>query len=176
MSRVAKQPVIVPEAVTLQLTAEDIVVKGKHGELRLLQNPLVEVKQEEKELHFSSVVKAKNTAMAGTMRSLVANMVEGVSNGFEKKLLLVGVGYRAQAKGNLLTLNVGYSHPVEVTMPDGVSVQTPSNTEVIISGADKQLVGQVAANIRKVRSPEPYKGKGIRYANEHIVMKEAKKK
>lgn len=177
MSRVAKNPVNIPSGVTIDLKGQEIAVKGSKGELKQNVHVSVDVKIEDNQITFEGregVEGAK--AMSGTMRSLVNNMVTGVSQGFEKKLLLVGVGYRAKAQGKVLDLTLGFSHPVNYELPEGVTVETPSNTEIIVKGIDKQVVGQVAANIRAYRPPEPYKGKGVRYADEHVRRKEAKKK
>lgn len=177
MSRVAKKPVELPAGVQVTLTGSTIEVKGGKGSLALEVHRDVEIKQEGNQLLFAARNGAKQSrAIAGTMRALVANMVTGVSKGFERKLELVGVGYRAQAKGSVLSLSLGYSHPVEYTVPAGVTVETPTQTEVLIKGIDKQVVGQVAADIRDFRRPEPYKGKGVRYSGEAVRRKEAKKK
>lgn len=176
MSRVANSPVKLPQGVEVKLNGQDISVKGAKGALELSIHPTVEVVQEEGELRVTARPGSANMALAGTTRSLVNNMVLGVSAGFERKLQLVGVGYRAQAKGQVLSLALGFSHPVDYQMPEGVSVETPSQTDIIIKGIDKQLVGQVAAEIRDFRRPEPYKGKGVRYADEIVRRKEAKKK
>jgi large subunit ribosomal protein L6 len=177
MSRVAKALVTVPAGVTVTLSGQDITVKGPVGELSRTLNALVAVSQEENSIKTDVVAESKEAwAQAGTARALINNMVEGVSKGFEKKLLLNGVGYRAKAAGKSLNLSLGFSHPVDHAIPAGITVETPSQTEVILKGADKQLVGQVAADIRSYRKPEPYKGKGIRYADEHVRRKEAKKK
>lgn len=177
MSRVAKNPVSVPSGVSVTLSGQELTVKGSKGELKRTVHDAVEIKHEENTLTFAAKDGVANgNAFAGTMRSLVNSMVVGVSDGFEKKLQLVGVGYRAQAQGKTLNLTLGFSHPVNYEVPEGITVETPSNTEVVVKGADKQLVGQVAANIRAYRPPEPYKGKGVRYADEHIRRKEAKKK
>ena len=177
MSRVAKMGVTVPAGVDVQVGDEHIVVKGGGGELRQAVNPLVQVKVDGASLSFEPVGASRQAnAMSGTMRQLVNNMVVGVSQGFEKKLNLVGVGFRAQAQGNKLNLQIGYSHPVEFEMPAGLKVETPAPTEILVKGADRQAVGQMAAVIRAARPPEPYKGKGIRYANERVVIKETKKK
>lgn len=177
MSRVANAPVAIPKGVEATLSGSQISVKGSKGSLQLNLHELVGVAQEGEELKVSA---KKNTreagAMAGTFRALINNMVVGVSEGFEKKLELQGVGYRAKAAGKTLNLTVGYSHPIDYQLPDGVTADTPSQTEIVISGVDKQLVGHVAAEIRKFRPPEPYKGKGIRYVNERVFRKEAKKK
>ncbi|MRI32962.1 50S ribosomal protein L6 [Endozoicomonas sp. OPT23] len=177
MSRVAKSPVEIPAGVEIKLDGQFISVKGGKGQLELNIHSNVVVKQEESVLTFEARDGAKHSrALAGTTRALINNMVAGVTAGFEKKLQLVGVGYRAQAKGKTLNLNLGFSHPVDYTMPEGVTAETPSQTEVVIKGIDKQLVGQVAAEIREFRRPEPYKGKGVRYSDEHVRRKEAKKK
>ncbi|MGI9275280.1 MAG: 50S ribosomal protein L6 [Endozoicomonas sp.] len=177
MSRVAKAPVEIPAGVEVKLDGQSVAVKGSKGKLELNVHANVEVNQEENVLTFAARDGAKHSrALAGTTRALVNNMVTGVSAGFEKKLQLVGVGYRAQAKGKTLNLNLGFSHPVDYTLPEGVTAETPSQTEILIKGIDKQLVGQVAAEIREFRRPEPYKGKGVRYADEHVRRKEAKKK
>ncbi|MCH9818902.1 50S ribosomal protein L6 [Burkholderiaceae bacterium] len=177
MSRVAKMPVLVPQGVDLSLSADLISVKGSLGSLVLKPNALVKIEQNDGKLTFAPADdSAAANAMSGTMRQLVNNMVVGVSKGFEKKLTLLGVGYKAQAQGNKLNLTVGYSHPVEMVMPEGVKVETPAPTEVLIKGADRQRVGQIAAEVRAVRPPEPYKGKGIRYADERVTIKETKKK
>ena len=177
MSRVAKKPVQLPKGVEATLEGDLIRVKGPKGTLEWQCHPLVEAKQENGELHFG----ARNgglqaNALAGTTRSLVANMVHGVSEGFERKLELHGVGYRAQAQGTTLNLSLGLSHPVAFSAPEGITIETPSQTEVIVRGVDKQRVGETAAKIRRFRPPEPYKGKGVRYAGERIALKEAKKK
>ena len=176
MSRVAKDPVKLPQGVEVKLNGQDLSVKGAKGTLDLNLHSTVEVVQEDGELRFAARPGSINMAMAGTTRALVQNMVTGVSEGFERKLQLVGVGYKAQAKGQVLSLALGYSHPIEYQLPDGVSAETPSQTDIIIKGIDKQLVGQVAAEIRDFRRPEPYKGKGVRYADEIVRRKEAKKK
>ena len=177
MSRVAKMPVLVPQGVDLSLSADLISVKGSLGSLVLKPNALVKIEQNDGKVTFAPADdSAAANAMSGTMRQLVNNMVVGVSKGFEKKLTLLGVGYKAQAQGNKLNLTVGYSHPVEMVMPEGVKVETPAPTEVLIKGADRQRVGQIAAEVRAVRPPEPYNGKGIRYADERVAIKETKKK
>ncbi|MFD1710467.1 50S ribosomal protein L6 [Ottowia sp. GY511] len=177
MSRIAKMGVSVPTGVDVQLKDNLITVKGTGGELKLTPNPLVKITSDNGKLSFVPVDESREAnAMSGTMRQMVNNMVVGVSKGFEKKLTLVGVGFRAQAQGNKLNLAIGFSHPVNFEMPAGISVATPSPTEIIIKGADRQSVGQVAAKVREVRPPEPYKGKGIRYADERVVIKETKKK
>lgn len=177
MSRVAKEPVELPSGVDFSRSGTAVTVKGAKGTLSMELNSEVELTQEEN----SVTVKPRSgsrfsTAIAGTTRALLANMVHGVTDGFEKKLELVGVGYRAQAQGKKLNLTLGFSHPVVFDVPEGITVETPSQTEVVVSGADKQKVGQVAAEIRRYRPPEPYKGKGVRYSDERVVMKEAKKK
>lgn len=177
MSRVANSPVQLPSGVDVVLNKQHITVKGGKGTLELEIHNSVEVTQEDSVLRFAARDGAKQSrALAGTARALVGNMVTGVSQGFEKKLQLVGVGYRAKASGSSLNLTLGYSHPVDYKVPEGVSVETPSQTEVVLKSADKQLLGQVASEIRAFRSPEPYKGKGVRYADEQIRRKEAKKK
>jgi large subunit ribosomal protein L6 len=177
MSRVGKMPVAVPQGVDVAIKDDQISVKGKGGTLSLAQNALVKVNNEGGKLTFAAANESREAnAMSGTMRQLVNNMVLGVTNGFEKKLALVGVGYKAAAQGNKLNLTVGYSHPVNIEMPAGITVATPTPTEIVVKGADRQRVGQLAAEIRAVRPPEPYKGKGIRYADEKIVIKETKKK
>jgi large subunit ribosomal protein L6 len=170
-------PIDVPKGVDVQIADNRITVKGGNGTLSLAVNPLVAVRMEGSTLHFAAVSDAVGgDAMSGTMRALVSNMVNGVTKGFEKKLALVGVGFRAQAQGAKLNLQVGYSHPVVKDMPAGIVVQCPTQTEILIKGADRQVVGQIAAEVRAIRPPEPYKGKGIRYADERVVLKETKKK
>ena len=177
MSRVAKAHVAIPAGVTITLSGQDIKVKGPMGELSHTIHGAVVVSQEENNIITNIVADVKGAwAQAGTVRSLINNMVEGVSKGFEKKLLLNGVGYRAKAAGKNLNLSLGFSHPVDHAIPDGITVETHSQTEIILKGANKQLVGQTAANIRAYRKPEPYKGKGIRYSDENVRRKEAKKK
>lgn len=175
MSRIAKAPITVAKGVEVKIDGRKVAVKGAKGSLELLLHPTVSAKIEDGVLNVAPK-DDKAWAMAGTMRALLANMVRGVSDGFQKKLQLVGVGYRAQAKGKVLNLSLGYSHPIDYEVPEGVTIETPSQTEVIVSGSDKQRVGQVAAEIRGFRPPEPYKGKGVRYADERILRKEAKKK
>jgi len=177
MSRIAKEPVTVPAAVEITEKGQLLSVKGPRGTLEHQMHELVEMTRDEGVLNFKprDDSKAAN-ALAGTTRSVVNNLVVGVSDGFQKKLELVGVGYRAQSKGKILNLALGFSHPVDYQLPEGVTAETPSQTEIIVSGSDKQKVGQVAAEIRAYRPPEPYKGKGVRYAGEEIVRKEAKKK
>jgi large subunit ribosomal protein L6 len=170
-------PVALPQGVDVSIKEDQISVKGAGGTLLLAQNPLVKVVSESGKLSFAPANDSREAnAMSGTMRQLVNNMVIGVTKGFEKKLNLVGVGFRAQAQGAKLNLAVGFSHPVNKDMPAGISVATPAPTEIVIKGADRQRVGQVAAEIRAIRPPEPYKGKGIRYADEKITIKETKKK
>lgn len=177
MSRVAKNPVALPKGVEVSLAGGNVTVKGPLGSLTLNRNPAVEVVVEGEQLMVKAVAGAENAnALSGTTRALLANLVNGVSKGFEKKLTLVGVGYRAAAQGDTLNLSLGFSHPVAHKMPAGVKVETPSQTEVLIKGIDKQQVGQVAAEIRAYRKPEPYKGKGVRYADEVVILKETKKK
>jgi large subunit ribosomal protein L6 len=177
MSRVGKMPVLVPQGVDVTLSAELISVKGALGTLVRKLHHLVKVTLEGGKLLFEPRDgSSEANAMSGTMRALVANMVNGVSKGFEKKLTLVGVGFRAQAQGTKLNLQIGFSHPVVKEMPAGVKVETPSQTEILIKGSDRQAVGQVAAEVRSIRPPEPYKGKGIRYSDERVVIKETKKK
>jgi large subunit ribosomal protein L6 len=177
MSRIAKYPVALPKGVELTLAGGSISVKGPLGTIARPADPNVEVKKEGDNIVFKALGNSNHAnAMSGTMRALVANMVTGVTKGFERKLALVGVGFRAQAQGDKLNLTLGFSHPVVQQMPKGIKVATPTQTEIVISGIDKQLVGQVAAEVRAQRSPEPYKGKGVRYANEVIVLKETKKK
>ena len=177
MSRVGKMPITVPQGVDVQVTADQITVKGANGTLVRTASPLVNIK---KDGAVISLLPANESvaanAMSGTMRALINNMVNGVSKGFEKKLTLVGVGFRAQAAGGKLNLQIGFSHPVTKDMPAGVSVACATPTEILIKGADRQAVGQVAAEVRAIRPPEPYKGKGIRYADERVVIKETKKK
>ena len=177
MSRIAKYPVPVPKGVEVQLAAGEISVKGPLGSIARSADPNVEVKKDGESLTFAALGNSNHAdAMSGTMRALVANMVQGVTKGFEKRLSLVGVGFRAQAQGDKLSLTLGFSHPVVHQMPKGIKVATPTQTEIVITGIDKQLVGQVAAEVRAHRPPEPYKGKGVRYVDEVIVLKETKKK
>lgn len=177
MSRIAKNPVTLPAGVEFKLAGQELSVKGAKGALDLTVHASVEVTQEAGELRFAARNgDQQSRAMAGTTRALVNNMVTGVSQGFERKLQLVGVGYRAQAKGTILSLALGFSHPIDYELPEGVTAETPSATEIIIRGIDKQVLGQVAAEIRQYRRPEPYKGKGVRYADEVVRRKEAKKK
>jgi large subunit ribosomal protein L6 len=177
MSRIANAPVVLPKGVEATLSAGSIAVKGSKGNLNLDLHDGVAVEQDGDSLKISAKDDSrKSIALAGTFRSLINNMVVGVSEGFVKKLELQGVGYRARAEGKTINITVGYSHPIDYALPDGVTAETPSQTEIVISGADKQQVGQVAAEIREFRPPEPYKGKGIRYADERVYRKEAKKK
>jgi large subunit ribosomal protein L6 len=177
MSRVGKMPVTIPEGVDVSIKEDQISVKGTGGTLNLQRNALVNVVNKDGKLSFEPANESREAnAMSGTVRQLVNNMVVGVTKGFEKKLSLVGVGYKAQAQGAKLNLQVGYSHPVNIDMPQGITVATATPTEIVIKGADRQRVGQVAAEIRAIRPPEPYKGKGIRYSDEKIVIKETKKK
>ncbi len=177
MSRVGKMPITVPKGVDVLISAENITVKGANGTLVRAMNPLVTIKNEAGTLTFAPANDSTAAdAMSGTMRALVNNMVGGVGKGFEKKLSLVGVGFKAQAVGQKLNLQVGYSHPVVKDMPAGIKVATPTPTEIVISGPDRQVVGQLAAEVRAFRPPEPYKGKGIRYVGERVALKETKKK
>ncbi|MGQ9660130.1 MAG: 50S ribosomal protein L6 [Thermochromatium sp.] len=177
MSRVAKAPIRLPKGVTVEINGQEVKVKGPKGSLDWRVHPTVRVREENGELRVSPAEgQTEAWAMAGTTRALLNNMVIGCSTGFTRKLTLVGVGYRAQAKGNVLNLSLGFSHPIDYPVPKGITIETPSQTEILISGADKQQVGQVASEIRAYRPPEPYKGKGIRYADEKVVLKEAKKK
>ncbi len=174
MSRVAKNPIKLPAGVDINLSGSQLNVKGPKGNLALVLHPNVSLNENDGE-YLVKPDDDKYFAMAGTFRALIGNMVTGVSTGFQKKLQLVGVGYRAQLQGNKLNLALGFSHPVEYSAPEGITLETPSQTEIIVSGCDKQKVGQVAAEIRSYRPPEPYKGKGVRYADERVVRKEAKK-
>jgi large subunit ribosomal protein L6 len=177
MSRVGKMPIAVPDGAVATVTAEQITVKGPLGTLTHPMNGLVRVENEGGNLTFAVVDESRESnAMSGTLRALVNNMVQGVTKGFEKRLNLVGVGYRAQAQGDSLNLSLGFSHPVVHAMPAGVKCETPSQTEIVIKGIDKQRVGQVAAEVRAYRKPEPYKGKGVRYVDEVVKLKETKKK
>ncbi|GAC1358282.1 MAG: 50S ribosomal protein L6 [Variovorax sp.] len=177
MSRVGKMPVAIPAGVDVSIKEDQINVKGSGGNLSLARNALVNVTNKDGQLSFEPANESREAdAMSGTLRQLVNNMVVGVTKGFEKKLNLVGVGFKAQAQGAKLNLTIGFSHPVNKDMPQGITVTTPTPTEVVIKGADRQRVGQVAAEIRAIRPPEPYKGKGIRYSDEKIVIKETKKK
>jgi large subunit ribosomal protein L6 len=177
MSRVGKLAVAIPQGVEVSVKPDTISVKGALGAMSLALNPLVKVENADAKLSFTPVDESRDAnAMSGTIRQLVNNMVLGVSKGFEKKLSLIGVGYKAAASGNKLNLAVGFSHPVDFVMPEGITVATPTPTEIVVKGADRQRVGQIAAEIRAVRPPEPYKGKGIRYADEKVIIKETKKK
>jgi large subunit ribosomal protein L6 len=177
MSRIAKYPVPVPKGVEFNVASGQISIKGPLGTVARAADPNVEVKKDGEQIVFKALGNSNHAnAMSGTMRALVANMVTGVTKGFERKLALVGVGFRAQAQGDKLNMTLGYSHPVVHQMPKGVKVATPTQTEIVITGVDKQLVGQVAAEVRAHRPPEPYKGKGVRYVDEVIVLKETKKK
>ena len=177
MSRIGKAPVDLPGGVEVQIANGEISVKGPLGTLKRAISPHVTVEKADKELRIATVGESHAAnAMSGTTRALLANMVQGVTKGYEKKLTLVGVGYRAQAQGDKLNLTLGFSHPVVHPMPKGIKVETPTQTEILIKGIDKQVVGQVAAEVRAYRSPEPYKGKGVRYADEVVVLKETKKK
>ncbi|WP_075185990.1 50S ribosomal protein L6 [Teredinibacter haidensis] len=177
MSRVANSPVQLPQGVDVKQNGQDLTVKGGKGTLDLQIHNNVEVKLEDNVLTFAARDGAKSSrALAGTMRALVNNMVTGVTQGFEKKLVLNGVGYRAKATGTVLNLTLGFSHPIDYDLPEGVTAETPSQTEIVLKSSDKQLLGQVASEVRAFRPPEPYKGKGVRYADEHVRRKEAKKK
>lgn len=177
MSRIANSPVKLPSGVEFKVADQNIAVKGSKGSLEMRLHDQVEVKVDEGQVTFAAKNSSKiSRAMSGTVRSLVNNMVQGVTEGFEKKLQLNGVGYRAKASGSTLNLTLGFSHPVDYTLPSGIKAETPSQTEIVISGIDKQQVGQVASEIRAFRPPEPYKGKGVRYADEYVRRKEAKKK
>lgn len=177
MSRVAKNPINVPKGTEISVSSDAIAVKGPLGALSERAHPLVKVVEKNGQYTFEAANDSREAnAMSGTMRALVANMVNGVTKGFEKKLALVGVGYRAQAQGDKLNLSLGFSHPVVHQMPKGVKCETPTQTEIVIKGASRQQVGQVAAEVRAYRSPEPYKGKGVRYAGEKVIIKETKKK
>jgi large subunit ribosomal protein L6 len=177
MSRIAKAPIAVPKGVTVEISGQQVKVKGAKGELSWTVHPRVKVGQDDGQLKVAPVDESKESwALAGTTRALVNNMVIGCGSGFERKLALVGVGYRAQAKGKVLNLNLGFSHPVDYPVPTGIEIATPTPTEIVVTGADKQMVGQVASEIRGFRPPEPYKGKGVRYEDEQVLRKEAKKK
>ena len=177
MSRIAKYPVTLPKGVEATLAAEALSIKGPLGTLSQRLRGDVKIEKDGDKLVFKALGDSDEAnAMSGTLRALTANMVLGVTRGFEKRLTLVGVGYRAQAQGDKLNLTLGFSHPVVHAMPKGVKVETPSQTEIVIKGLDKQLVGQVAAEVRAYREPEPYKGKGVRYSNEQVILKETKKK
>jgi large subunit ribosomal protein L6 len=177
MSRIAKNPIVIPKNVDVLKNGTQLTIKGDKGTLIINLHPLVTIDIRDKILQVETNKTNKTiNSLAGTTRAIINNMVIGVSSGYEKKLILIGVGYRAQGKGNILSLSLGYSHPIDFSVPDGITVDTPTQTEIIIKGCDKQIVGQVAADIRAFRPPEPYKGKGIRYSNEEIIKKEAKKK
>jgi len=176
MSRIANTPVALPAGVEVQLSSGEISIKGPLGTLKRPLMPQVKIEKADNALQFKTTDDGSSNAMAGTLRALVASMVHGVTKGYEKKLTLVGVGYRAQAQGDKLNLTLGFSHPVVHRMPVGIKVETPSQTDIVIKGVDKRVVGQVAAEVRAYRSPEPYKGKGVRYADEVITLKETKKK
>ena len=177
MSRVAKNPITVPSGVDIKLNGSELTVKGTKGSMTLDMHEFVTINNDGGTLTVVPVKEGRDEwAMAGTFRALVNNMVTGVTTGFQKKLQLIGVGYRAQAKGNVLNMNLGFSHPVDYSIPEGITIETPSQTEIVVSGCDKQRVGQVSAEIRAYRPPEPYKGKGVRYADEYVARKEAKKK
>ena len=177
MSRIAKNPVSLPGGTEVTIKEESIVAKGPNGELTINKHPLVTVELEDGQLKIAANDDSiQSRAMSGTTRALLANMVTGVSTGFEKKLTIIGVGYRAQVQGKNLNLSLGFSHPVVYPIPEGISIEASSQTELVVKGADKQKVGQVAAEIRQYRPPEPYKGKGVRYTDEYVVRKQAKKK
>lgn len=177
MSRVAKAPVTLPNGTSVTLNCQQVEVKGSKGVLSLRLHDLVELKQEENVVTLSPTKDSKEAWMhTGTTRALLNNMVKGVSEGFERRLQLIGVGYKAAVAGNKINLNLGYSHPIEYVLPEGVTAETPTATEIVLKSSDKQKLGQAAANIRGYRPPEPYKGKGVRYSDEHVARKEAKKK
>jgi large subunit ribosomal protein L6 len=177
MSRIAKEPVVLAQGVEFSLSGTTVTIKGAKGSLSMELNSEVELTQEDNQITAKARSGSRfSTAIAGTTRALLANMAQGVTDGFERKLELVGVGYRAQSQGKKLNLTLGFSHPVDFNVPEGITIETPSQTEIVIKGTDKQLVGQVAAEIRRFRPPEPYKGKGVRYADERVHLKEAKKK
>jgi large subunit ribosomal protein L6 len=177
MSRIAKAPIVLPKGVEAQIAGGQVSVKGSKGTLQLALNANVQVVNEDNTLKFSAITGGKEAvAQAGTARALVQNMVNGVTKGFERKLELVGVGYRAKAQGKTVNLVLGFSHPIDYQLPEGVTAETPSQTEIVLKSADRQLLGQVAAELRKFRQPEPYKGKGVRYGGEQVYRKEAKKK
>lgn len=176
MSRIANNPVSIPSGVEVSIDGQAIKVKGSKGEMSHATHALVGIEQEDNQLKFNANNNSKTArALSGTTRALVQNIVTGVSEGFERKLNIIGVGYRAQAQGKVLNLTLGFSHPVNYPVPEGITIETPSQTEIVVKGIDKQKVGQVAAELRAYRPPEPYKGKGVRYADEHVVRKEAKK-
>lgn len=174
MSRIAKAPIELPSGVELNLSGEQVRVKGPKGNLEMNLHPNVRIEQEDGSVTVKPA-QDSDLPMAGTMRALMSNMVTGVTDGFEKRLALVGVGYRAQAQGSKLSLTLGFSHPIDFDAPEGITIETPSQTEIVVRGCDKQRVGQIAAEIRAFRPPEPYKGKGVRYSDERVVRKEAKK-
>ena len=177
MSRIAKAPISIPSGVNVNIDGAAVTVKGPKGTLSWNLHPTVSLTSEDQSLQVTPVSdKGNDWAMAGTTRALINNMVVGVSTGFERKLTLIGVGYRAQAKGKVLNLSLGFSHPIDYPVPEGIEIETPTPTEIVIKGSDKQRVGQVAAEIRSKRPPEPYKGKGVRYSDEQVIRKEAKKK
>lgn len=177
MSRIANKPVEMPAGVTLSIEGQKITAKGPKGELSFNVNDAVAFENNDNVLSFKPANEDKGSvAMTGTMRSLANNIVIGVTEGFSKKLNLVGVGYRSKSQGKVLNLSLGFSHPIDYTIPEGITIETPSQTEIIVSGCDKQMVGQVSAEIRAFRPPEPYKGKGVKYSDEHIIRKDAKKK
>jgi len=176
MSRIANYPITVPSGVEVNISGKSVKVRGSKGEMAHDAHPLVSVTQEENEVRFAAKNNSKFArALSGTTRALIQNLVTGVSEGFEIKLEIIGVGYRAQVQGKVLNLTLGFSHPVNFDIPEGITIETPTQTEVVVKGVDKQLVGQVAANIRAYRPPEPYKGKGVKYVDERIIRKEAKK-
>ena len=177
MSRIANSPVEIPKGVEVSINGKDVSVKGGKGSLNITLHQLIEMQKEESQLKFSTSTKSKQAdALSGTFRALVNNMVVGVSVGFEKQLVLQGVGYRAQVQGKALSLTLGFSHPVVYSIPDDVVIETPTQTQILVKGIDKQKVGQVSAEIRAFRPPEPYKGKGVRYSDEYVKRKDAKKK
>lgn len=177
MSRIARKPITVPTGTQVKINGQSVTAKGALGSNELVLHNAVSVSQQDGVLQVSAKTEVKgDVAMAGTMRMLLSNLLAGVSTGFEKKLTLIGVGYRAQMQGSNLSLTLGFSHPVEYAIPQGIQIETPSQTEIVVKGTDKQVVGQVAADIRAFRPPEPYKGKGVRYSDEFVVKKEAKKK
>lgn len=177
MSRVAKAPIAIPKGVSVEIAGQVVKVKGPKGSMEWTVHPTVSVSQADGSLKVEPAEGQESAwAMAGTTRALISNMVVGCGTGFQRKLTLVGVGYRAQAKGKVLTLSLGFSHPVDYPVPEGISIETPTQTEILVSGSDRQRVGQVASEIRAYRPPEPYKGKGVRYADEQVLRKEAKKK
>lgn len=177
MSRIAKAPVVLPKGVEAQIAGGVVSVKGSKGSLQLQLHELVHIVSEDNQLQLSALNQSKNAvALAGTTRALIQNMVTGVSEGFERRLELLGVGYRAKAQGSTVNMVLGFSHPIDYELPEGVTAETPTQTEIVLKGADRQLLGQVAAELRQFRPPEPYKGKGVRYKGEQVYRKEAKKK